>query len=55
MKILEKYEVTGVSAHDATDPCMNVPAFILPENFDARTDGLTFDWSKKEDSFLGKV
>lgn len=50
MRILEKYEV-DVSYEDAMDPTLNVPAFILPEKFDARTDGIEFDWYK-ENSFL---
>ena len=55
MKILEKYEVPDVSLKDAVDPSLNVPSFILPEKFDARTDGVQFDWSLKEESFLWKV
>ena len=51
--ILLKYQ-SNVPVADALDPSLNVPRFILPEKFDARTDGLTFDWNNP-DSFLNKV
>jgi hypothetical protein len=50
LKILEKFEV-DVPYNDAIDPLLNVPRFILPEVFDARTDGIEFNW-EKPDSFL---
>jgi predicted heme/steroid binding protein len=49
-KILEKYE-SDMTFDEAVDPTLNVPAFILPKNFDARKDGLSFNW-KNENSFL---
>jgi hypothetical protein len=54
LKIIEQYEVKNTSVHDATDPLLNVPRFIIPETFNAHTDTLRFDWNKK-DSFLDKV
>jgi hypothetical protein len=52
-KILEKYEI-DVAFNDALDPSMNVPAFIIPKNFDARKDSLSFNWTN-ENSFLNKL
>lgn len=35
-RLLDRYEVSGISAAEALDPGLNVPPFILPEAFDAR-------------------
>lgn len=37
LEILKKYE-TKKTIEEAMDPTLNVPKFILPKNFDARTD-----------------
>lgn len=51
--ILKKYEV-DITINDALDPSMNVPAFIIPKNFDARKDSLAFEW-ENEKSFLNRL
>jgi cytochrome b involved in lipid metabolism len=53
LKILEKYEI-DVKYEDAMDPTLHVAAFILPPKFDARTDGVEFNWNKPG-SFLEKT
>nr|VFJ61407.1 MAG: Fatty acid desaturase [Candidatus Kentron sp. FW] len=45
-EILEGYEVDP-APEDVLDKTLNVPAFILPPDFDARRDVQRFDWNAK--------
>ncbi len=52
-KILAKYE-TDIPFERALDPYLNVPRFLLPEDFDLHRDTLTFDFTRK-DNLLEKT
>lgn len=52
-KILAKYE-TDIPLEKALDPYLNVPRFLLPEDFDLHRDTLTFDFTRK-DNLLEKT
>jgi hypothetical protein len=52
-KILVKYE-TNIPMEKILDPCLNVPRFLLPEDFDLKRDTLTFDFQTK-DTLLEKT
>jgi len=43
LKQIEKYLV-DVPGDEALNPTLNAPSFILPKNFDAKTDSITFDF-----------
>lgn len=49
-KILAKYEV-DIKPREAINRTFNVPDFIIPPDFDAARDVMTFDWSKKDSIF----
>lgn len=53
MKILEKYE-TDKKPEEVFDPFMNLPPHLVPPGFNAKTDSVSYDFSKK-DTFLTKV
>ena len=48
--MIEKYK-TDVPVEDVLDPYLNAPRFILPENFDATTGLVHFDFHKKDNFF----
>lgn len=50
-KILAKYEIDK-KAEELIHPTLNLPAFTLPEGFDAKRDTVTFDWSKRNTLFF---
>ena len=54
MKILEKYEVPDKKPEDVFDHHMHLPPHLVPPGFDATTDSISFDFSKK-DNFLLRV
>lgn len=49
-KNLDRYEMQGEDAKvkEHTDSSLNVPPFVLPPDFDARTDVPVFEWQSKE-------
>ena len=55
--ILAKYRVEGVSVSDALHPSLNVPKFILPDDFDARVDTpeIRLDEGAHDDALLADV
>lgn len=53
-KILAKYEVNK-KPEDVIHPTLNLPAFTIPEGFDAKRDTVTFDWTKKDTIFFRAV
>lgn len=52
-KILEKY-VTDYKAEDVLERYLNIPAYVLPEGFNAAHDSLIFKW-EVEDSIYENV
>lgn len=52
-KILAKYE-TNIEVEKALDPWLNVPRFLLPDDFNLKRDTLAFDFGIK-DSILNKT
>lgn len=54
LKILEKYEVKDKKPSDVFAKYMNLPPHLVPVGFNAETDSIKFDFSKKE-TFLTKV
>lgn len=50
-KILAKYEV-NTPTDTVIHPTLNLPAFTIPEGFDAKRDTVTFDWKKKDTIFF---
>ena len=43
LKLIQKYKVK-MDHEDAINPKMNVPSFVIPKDFDARTDTIKFDF-----------
>jgi hypothetical protein len=53
LQILKKYE-TNVPPSDVLDPTLNVPKYVLPDNFNAATDLVHFDFHF-QNNFLQRV
>jgi hypothetical protein len=53
-KILAKYEIDK-KPDEVIHPLLNLPAFTIPEGFDAKRDTVTFDWTKKNTIFFRAI